>query len=572
MENILNLEIINKIRKFGKTMSVLYVEDEETVRQQVGRMLSRIFDDLDLACDGAEALYKYENKDYDLVITDLSMPNMDGDTLTSIIRENNLNQAIIVITANQNIEQILSLVENGISGYILKPIDTEKMFKQIYDTVQNIYADKTIKYHNKIMRDKLKNNSTTTNDFKDIDHITNLFNYSHLMDTLSENTEKFVLLININGFKLINEGYSYEHGNDFLLQFATILKDESRKYDYTAFRVSGDNFLLLKNEINMSCGELEIEAIKMCKSIEQQKINMIEMKNIDLQLTMAIGKGKGKILDNLYKTLEYAKKNFLKYAMIKDIPDSSQVAMDIMKVKKLLQTSLDDDLLVPFFQPIVDKSGEVRHEVLMRIRDTLHENKYITPISFLQIAKDHNYYNEMSKVVILKAIDYAIKTKGTFSLNFSYQDMRNNDFLDTLEDVIVKNNLGSKLIFEIVESDIIDDMDVVNSFLKRFKRLGVLVAIDDFGSGYSNFSYIFNINPDFIKLDGSIVKDILTDEKMYFFVETMIKFAHRFNIKVIAEYVSSEEIYMELMKLDVDAMQGYYLGHPAEKISEKSYA
>ena len=115
-------------------------------------------------------------------------------------------------------------------------------------------------------------------------------------------------------------------------------------------------------------------------------------------------------------------------------------------------------------------------------------------------------------------------------------------------------------------------MKVVNIFLKRFKTLGVLVAIDDFGSGYSNFAYIFNINPDFIKLDGSIVKDILTDEKMYFFVETMIKFAHKFNIKVIAEYVSSEELYKALVELDVDAMQGYYLGYPTEKIHEKKYA
>jgi EAL domain-containing protein (putative c-di-GMP-specific phosphodiesterase class I)/CheY-like chemotaxis protein len=567
----LDLNSIKQIRKLGSTMSVLYVEDEESVREQISRMLYKMFDNIDIACDGDEALEKYENKNYDLVITDLNMPNVDGNTLTSIIKQNNINQPIIVISANQNVEQILGLIENGISGYILKPIDTQKMFKQIYETVENIYADKMMKYHNARMKDKLNQNSLEE-ELKTLDPLTHLFNYTHLMDTLSDSSEKFAILININGFKLINEGYSYEHGNNFLFQFATILKDESLKYGYTAYRIPGDDFLLLKNKLNNCCKELKREAIDICKSIELKRYSLLGEKDINVNLTMAIGKSKGKVLENLYKTLDYAKKNSLKYGMFKDIPDNSEAAKEIMKVKNMIQSSLDNDLLVPFFQPIVAKTGEVKHEVLMRIKDSEYENEFITPISFLQIAKDHNYYNEMSQTVILKAIDYAIKTKGTFSLNFSYLDMRNKSFLDTLEDVIIKNNLGSKLIFEIVESDIIDDMDVVNNFLSRFKALGVLVAIDDFGSGYSNFSYIFNINPDFIKLDGSIVKEILVDEKMYFFVETMIKFAHRFDIKVIAEYVSSEEIYTALMKLNVDAMQGYYLGHPAEEVYEKKYA
>ena len=560
----MDLNSIKEICKLSSDMSVLYVEDEENVREQLTKMFHKMFASVDIACDGDEAFLKYKSKNYDLVITDLNMPSMNGLTLVNKIKENKFNQPIIIISAGQNIEEILSLVEYGISGYLLKPIDIQKMFKLLHETVQKIYTNKKLEGHNKDIENKLNK--------KLLDPLTKLFNYTHLIDTLSDNSEKSAILINTNGLHLINEGYSYKDGDEFLFQFANMLKKEAVQCDSIAFRISGNNFLLLKNKTSNNCQELKEEAINIGKKIELKRFDLHETSNVNIDITMAIAKGKGNVLENLYKTLDYAKKKSLKYAFYNDIPDNSKIAKEIIDVKNMLQSSLDNDLLVPFFQPIVAKNGEVKHEVLMRIKDFKNEEKYITPVSFLEIAKEHNYYNEISQALILKAIKYAIISDGTFSLNFSYLDMRNESFLSILEKTIIDNKLGKRLIFEIVESDIIDDMNIVNNFLTRFKALGVLVAIDDFGSGYSNFEYIFNINPDYIKLDGSIVKNILKDEKMHVFVETMIKFAHKFNIKVIAEYVSSQELYSELLKMDVDAMQGYYLGRPSQNIDEKKYA
>jgi EAL domain-containing protein (putative c-di-GMP-specific phosphodiesterase class I) len=159
-----------------------------------------------------------------------------------------------------------------------------------------------------------------------------------------------------------------------------------------------------------------------------------------------------------------------------------------------------------------------------------------------------------------------LQNNEVFSLNFSYADMNNADLMNKLEDVISVNGLGNRLIFEIVETEQLDNMDIVNSFIERFRVHGVKIAIDDFGSGYSNFAYVFTLQPDFIKIDGSLISQILDNEKMYILVETIIEFAHKLNVEVIAEHVSSEELHDVLVKLNIDAMQGYFIGHPNENI------
>lgn len=563
----MDLDFIKQLRALCQNISVLYVEDEESILVQTSRMLRRLFDDLDLATNGIEALNLCEKKQYDLVITDLNMPYMDGHTLSVKLKQHNPDQHIIIITAYKDVDQILNLMKNGISSYVLKPIDINTLFEQISQSVQKINSSKMIKHHYEVIKEIEKQSPQSKSKYI-LDPITNLYNYTYLIELLEDALKRDAILINIKGFRFINEGYSYVHGNEFLMQFASSLKIQADHYDFKAFRVSSDNFVLIKSELEMSCENLKDIAIKICSPLEKEEFKISGEKDISVQLRAAIVKGSSVPLEDLYKTMSYAKKNSLKYVMHKDVFDEPHSAKEIMRVKSILETSLKNNLVVPFFQPIIDNMGNVKHEVLMRIQEDTLGDEYLTPMSFLQIAKDHNYYKQMSEMTISKALEYATSTEGVFSLNFTYADMKNSEFLDSLEEQITKNSLGQRLIFEIVESDIIDDIAVADSFLKRFKALGVKVAIDDFGSGYSNFAYIFNINPDFIKLDGSLVQNMLEDKKIHFFIETIIKFAHKFNIKVIAEFVSSKELYERLLELNVDSMQGYYIGLPSKDIEE----
>ena len=125
----------------------------------------------------------------------------------------------------------------------------------------------------------------------------------------------------------------------------------------------------------------------------------------------------------------------------------------------------------------------------------------------------------------------------------------------------------NRLVFEILESENLSDYDFLEEFVLKYKKLGIKIAIDDFGSGYSNFIRIIRLKPDYLKIDGSLIKNIDKDNNSYEIVKSIIAFSKTLNIRTIAEYVHSEEIFNLLLELGVDEFQGYYFGKPDEDFS-----
>jgi len=107
---------------------------------------------------------------------------------------------------------------------------------------------------------------------------------------------------------------------------------------------------------------------------------------------------------------------------------------------------------------------------------------------------------------------------------------------------------------------------MVDTFISNAKENGMKIAIDDFGTGYSNFEYLIKLNTDFLKIDGSLIKEIDTDEKLYSVVETMTQFAKKNDIKVIAEFIANEKLYEKIKELDIEYGQGFYLGKPKAEL------
>ena len=563
----MDLNLIKQIRVLGSSVSVLYVEDEKSIRDQISKMMKQLFDSVDIAINGFDALEMYKQNQYDLVITDLKMPQMDGVELCKKIIQINKEQQIILISAHKEIDELLKLINIGISGFLLKPIDMNIMLEKLYSTVKNIYANKMMKYHYEEMKKQLSGNTATSVDeFHNIDALTSLFNRQYFIECINNDIEKYAILVNINYFKLINDYYSFAHGNHLLYQVANILKDEAQHCGYEVFRVSNDDFVLLKKEFPNDCEVIEEDAKNICKVLEKKRFNIIGVDDIHVGITLGIAKSQNRLLECLHQALNYAKKHGVKYAFYKDIPDNTKDVKNIIEVKKMLQNSIENSSIVPVFQPIIMKNNNIKYEVLMRIKNTDGENKLTAPGLFLDIAKRHSYYNEISQMLIFKAIDFMLENEGVFSLNFSYADMSNSDLMNRLEETILMHNIGERLIFEIVETEQLDNIDIVNAFINRFRVHGIKIAIDDFGSGYSNFAYVFTLNPDYIKIDGSLISQMLEDKKMHVLVETIIEFGHKLGVEVIAEHVSSQEIHDTLVKLNIDAMQGYFIGYPNECI------
>ena len=562
----MNIEIIDQIRVFANKFKILYVEDDDLIREEVNLTLGRIFSHVDLARDGAEGLALYTQNKYDIVLTDIEMPKMGGIELSQEIININSDQNILIISAHKNSTQLLKLIDIGISGIILKPIDIDRLISKLYRIVKEIYAEKMMKYHYEEVKKQLGDKTKTHEELQKKDPLTSVYNYKYLLSVIKNDRKKAAILFNINDFKLINERYSHNHGNHLLFQFASLLVKESKKYNCSVFRVSGDEFLYLYENNNIDCNIIKRDVIKIIQKIRDTKFSVIEVKGINIDVRVSYTCSNDRLLEELTMALDYAKKFGLTSIDYQEFIKHNLNVQNILEVKDMLKNAIKDNSIVPVYQPIVMLNNDVKYEVLMRIEEKNH--KLLTPDKFLEIAKTHNFYSEISEILIFKALEEMKKLNKNFSINLSYLDIRNNSFLDKLESKLIEYNMASRVVFEIIESDTIYDMQVVHQFIQRFKKLGVQIAIDDFGSGYSNFVYILQLEPDYIKLDGSLIVNILSDEKILIFVKTIIDLAHKLGMKVIAEFVSSKELYNVLHELNVDAMQGYYLGYPDKEILE----
>lgn len=564
----MDLELIKKIRVLGTSIKVLLVEDEEPIRTQILKTLSKLFEEVDFASNGAESLELYAQKKHDLILTDLKMPVMDGLELCKNIKSINKEQDIILVSAYSESKELLELMNIGVSSFILKPVDINLLLDKLCISSKNIYSRKMMRYHYEQMEQQLLSCAKVSEEEKlSIDTPASLYNNKYFLKIVNDvKSTQSAILININDFELINNYYSYAHGNNLLLQVSQVIKEKSLELGYALFNISIGKFILLREYMSQDCESMLRDAIYLQEALERKKYSIIDIDNIAINTTIAIAKSEGRLLESLNCTLYYAKNNGLKYALYSDIPDIVLDMKNIIEVKNMLQDSIENSNVIPVYQPIFMRDGSIKYEMLMRIRDPYSPNTLIAPSVFLDIAQKYNYYNEMSEMLMFKGIEHLSQNDKTISINFSYSDISNSKLLDKLEKNIIEKSIAHRLVFEIVETEHLDNMQVVKMFIERFRAIGIKIAIDDFGSGYSNFAYIYTLEPDFIKIDGSLISEVLIDERIAVLVSTIIELSHKFGIKVIAEYISSKELADKLMLMGADGLQGFFIGFPEENL------
>ncbi|MCP3669463.1 MAG: EAL domain-containing protein [Gammaproteobacteria bacterium] len=266
--------------------------------------------------------------------------------------------------------------------------------------------------------------------------------------------------------------------------------------------------------------------------------------------------------------LHFAKNNNLPFMLYeKDIDNKKELQSNLFW-KKEIQCGITSDSFLPVFQPIVDRNGIVqKYESLMRLKkDDGKDVNYIIPIEFLDRAKKMRKYCVISAMTIFKSLEFCKKSGVGITINLDKQDMKNCQFTGKLKEKIIELDIADKIVFEILESENILDNVIIKKFILDFRGIGVKFAIDDFGSGYSNFSFILEIKPDFLKIDGSLVKNITEDRNSYELVKSIVAFAKELDIVTIAEFVHSNEVFITVLDLGVDLFQGYHFDGPKNLI------
>jgi len=387
-----------------------------------------------------------------------------------------------------------------------------------------------------------------------IDKLTHIPNRNRFIKDLD--LAKSMILINLDDFSLINDVYSREIGDKFLAKLANTLSNLDF-IDNNLYRLGGDEFAILFFE------ETEVQSIakKILKAIENF---YIRIDNIMIQVgaTIAISYQKP-LLETTDLALKYGKKNKINIVIYSDkleVFEKSQIFLDVtLRLKKALK----DNNVFPFFQCVVNNKGEIiKYEALMRIKEG---DKYILPNVFLDIAKTTKLYTELSIQMINKTFAYMKNKDIPFSINLSYDDIINERVNKILFRNIYNFEKKENIIIELLETEAIR-FDRVKKFIELLHSQNVKIAIDDFGSGYSNFIYLEKLKPDMIKIDGSIVQKILLSENAEFLVRTIVDFCKKNNIISIAEFVSHKEIFEVLNEIGVDEFQGFYFCKPKGEI------
>jgi diguanylate cyclase (GGDEF)-like protein len=332
-------------------------------------------------------------------------------------------------------------------------------------------------------------------------------------------------------------------------------------------RYSWDEILIL---IPKGCENKTLTMVKELKeTIEKHKFRY---KSLELDLKIHIGLNKElnkmKNLDEAIKytfvALNQAKKSKRGIAEF-GANKTANVLPKLIEIKE----AIEKDKINLMFQPIVDIENKTifKYEVLTRILGS--DGREINPSEFLDVIKGTTLSTDFNTKVLEKAVETLKKYKDIeLSVNFSPIDIIGGAVARKIREINDKKLL-SRLTLEILETEDIYDYEKFKENIALIKLAGCKIAIDDFGKGYSNFMHLIELNVDFLKIDGDIVKSVKEDNKALILVSAIKDFADRAGIEVICEFVSNEETYRILKKLGIKYMQGYIFGKPVNIPQEK---
>jgi diguanylate cyclase (GGDEF)-like protein len=376
-----------------------------------------------------------------------------------------------------------------------------------------------------------------------------------------------ILLVDIDEFHHYNELYGIEVGNEVLQNFAKFLDEFAQKHAYDTYRIYGDGFIL-KSQLSSKTHDVIYEdIITFLEELAQYKMHIeIEEETvwIEVNTTIAISMEKRYVLEKANIALKHARveqKDFLAYYHALNTEKKLQ---DTLYWRKEIKEAIKDERMIPVFQPIVNQKGEIlKYEVLTRLKQVgINGITYISPVQFLDIAIKTKQYRHITRAIIKNSFSIMKNKEVDFSINLLFSDIKNRKTMQYLKEQIIYHDIGSRLVLEIVESEDIKDYKLLKSVIGRFRDLGVRIAIDDFGSGFSNYAYILEIAPDYLKIDGSLIKEIDRDKNAYKLVSSIQTLASSLSIKTIAEYIHSKEVFDVCQALGIDEFQGYYFSEP----------
>ncbi len=410
------------------------------------------------------------------------------------------------------------------------------------------------------------------------DALTDLPNRNALHRTLERALESGVpgalMVMNFDHFKYVNDNFGHHTGDQIMSGVSSVMRETVLRHDGEVYRTGGDEFAIHLPAVQRA------EAIQVAERVQaalrHYRLQVAEgriVSNISASIGIGIYPVHGNTLPALLSNVEISMRQAKDMGRSRHAvfdPESGALRKTHKRIHwaKKLRDALDRDQIVLFAQPIVRLSDykTTHHEVLLRIRD--EHGGYISPAVFMDVAESTGIVREIDLRVVEKLLAHITRSglagaKVRYFINLSGISMSSQDWVDRFMALLAKSDVHpNQLGFEITETAALSDVEVAMKFIRRLRAIGCRIALDDFGSGFSSFYYLRQFDVDYVKIDGSFIRDLADDNGSRLFVKALNDVAQGMKKQVIAEWVESAAAVEMLVGMGTQYAQGYYFHKP----------
>jgi diguanylate cyclase (GGDEF)-like protein len=423
-----------------------------------------------------------------------------------------------------------------------------------------IKKSKTINHY---LETEVKSKTKELKNMLVIDRLTDLPNRLQLLEDIQKNRSKkstHLALINVDRFKDINDFYGHSAGDIVLQQISNTIKTICVDKNSFIYKLPSDEFAVFTTRDLKQTDFIAL--VKNLTNVIQQNPIKVDENFISISLSTGIASNEELLLQSADMALQSSKnQNNELIVYSKGVDNTKDIQKNIEGIA-LIKDAISRDAIVPYFQPIFNVHTQKIEKYESLVRIIQKDGDVLSPFKFLDIAIKSKLYPNITRAMIKKSFEFFRDKDYEFSINLSIDDIVNTKtklfIIKELESFIAPQ----RVTFEILESDKIEAYEEIKTFIKDLKHFNCKFAIDDFGSGYSNFAHILELNIDYLKIDASLVKYITTDENSRVITKTIVNFASTLGLKTIAEFVEDIESLEMLQKMGVDYVQGYHIGKP----------
>ncbi|VAX13811.1 diguanylate cyclase/phosphodiesterase (GGDEF & EAL domains) with PAS/PAC sensor(s) [hydrothermal vent metagenome] len=557
-------------------LRVLIVEDSEDDTLLLLRQLKKGgYETQHLQVDNKQRLKKsLLQTDWDIIITDHNMPGFDSSAALAVIKKLDLDIPVIIVSGSIGEDLAVEAMKAGAHDYIMKDNLTrlvpaiERELREVAVRHSQRAAEAAIEY------------------LAFHDSLTGLVNRSEFERRLERAISQVqkgkmvnaLLYLDLDQFKVVNDTCGHSAGDELLKQLSALLHARIRGRD-TLARLGGDEFCVLMENCSLK------QAIIIAGDLHQlvndfRFVWNDEFFNIGVSIGVVAINKTGMTANDILSAADlacYAAKdegrNCVRVYKNEDV--SMRKRRKEMDWANRIDSALKNNHFLLYQQLIIslNSTNSSHCEYLLRLKD---KKRIVYPGTFIPAAERYQRMSLIDRWVLDTSFSYLSRFKNNsrdknsiISINLSRQSLNEDSLFDFVQTLFSKYELPAKSIcFEITETAAIANFRTAINFINRVKELGCLIALDDFGCGLSSFSYLKSLDIDFLKIDGSFIRNMEKNPIDRVIVEAITNIAHIAGFKTIAEYVETQKTIDILKDIGIDYAQGYAIQKP-QPLSEE---